>query len=584
MSFINSLYENIKITDMKKSIYLVLGFITLFMIPFSAMAFELKKDGLIYEIDANGNATVTSPESKDIENCEIKSPLNYDGKNYSVTGIGKNAFNGCSDLTTVILPNTVVSIGEWAFFGCDKLESVTMSNTLKEIGNYAFSMCSMLSTINLPSSLTTIGRSAFSSSGLEEICIPESVTSIGSSAFSNCEKLASIQSNNSTFVSPNNCNAIIQGNKLLFGCKYTNNIPESVTSVGDNAFNGCSDLRDIDFLPNSITTIGEWAFCGCDKLGSIEKLPSNLKRIDAYAFSMCSNIKTINFPESLTSIGRSSFSSSGLTKIVIPKSVTSIGESAFASCESLNNIEVDVENTKYDSRESCKAIIQKNTGILIVGCNETTIPSDVREIGSNAFYGSSIESVKIPNSVTTIGEWAFFSCSKLQKVSLSDNLKYIDKYAFSMCSRLDFISFPASVQNIGDNAFSSCKRLQTIEAHMINPQGINKNVFEQSVYNNAKLKVPYGSLTNYKNVNYWNEFNNIEESTFTGIASPTIAALRMHSANGVIFIESTTGGNCNIFAVSGQLMRKVALKQGMNTIEGLSKGVYIVNGQKIMVR
>lgn len=566
---------------MKKTRILIYSVIAIVLFPFSAMAFE--KDGLLYEIDANGNAIVTSTKTKDIDFCEIKSPVNYDGKDYSVTSIGKNAFYDCGNLSTVILPNTVVSIGEWAFYGCDKMESIRMSNTLKEIGNYAFSMCSELSTINLPPSLTTIGRSAFSSSGLEEICIPESVTSIGSNAFSGCENLVSIQSNNSTFVSPNNCNAIIQGNKLLLGCKYTNNIPDYVTSVGDNAFSGCSELRDIDFLPNSITTIGEWAFYGCDKLSSA-KLPENLKRIEAYAFSLCSNLKNIDLPETLTNIGRSCFSSSGLTEVVIKKNVISIGESAFASCNSLNNIKVDEENTKYDSRENCKAIIQKNTGILIVGCNETIIPSGVREIGSNAFCGSSIESVVIPNSVTTIGEWAFASCGKLKKVCLSDNLKYIDKYAFSMCSRLDSISFPASVQDIGDNSFSSCKRLLKIEAHMSNPQTINDNVFEQTVYNNAELIVPLGSLANYKSASGWQKFVNIGECDYTGIVSPIIAGLRIYSSNGVLYIESVTGGNCGIYAVSGQLMRTVALKQGVNTVEGLSKGIYIVNGQKIMVR
>ena len=568
---------------MKTNLISIISFIALVIFPFDASAFE--KDGLNYEIDNSGNAIVTSVVDKDIYTCEIKSPVEDGGKEYPVTAIGKNAFYNCDKLYKVVLPNSLVSIGEWAFFGCSELNQISLNNTsITEIGNYAFSLCSSLTSIDLPTSLKTIGRSAFSSSGLTTITIPEAVTTIGNSAFASCGDLAEIKSNNSTFSAPDNCNAIIQGNTLLFGCKNTNNIPNGITTIGDNAFYGCSGLRKVEFLPSTITTIGDWAFFSCDNLYKVI-LPEGLTKIGGYAFSLCSNLKNIDLPESLISIGRSCFSSSALTAIEIKKNVNSIGESAFASCESLDSIKVTApDDSRYDSRDNCNAIIQRSTNVLIVGCKKTKIPSSVKEIGANAFYGSAIESIEIPSSVTTIGEWAFFSCGKLTNISLSNNLQYIDKYAFSLCSRLESISFPATLQDIGTNAFSSCKKLTNVWANMQNPQDIQEDVFEISVYNNATLHVPSGTTSHYQNATGWKEFNNIVEFDPSGIATPTIAFQRIYSDNGVLFIESVTDGSCNIYSVSGQLMRRLALKKGTNTICGLSKGIYIVNGQKTMVK
>ena len=568
---------------MKTKLFSFISFLALALIPYKASA-SIEQDGLIYEIE-NGSAIVTSVVDKSIYTCGIKSFVEDGGTQYPVTSIGKNAFYNCDKLNTVTLPSSLVYIGEWAFFGCTALEQISLEHTsVTEIGKYAFSLCSNLTSIGLPKTLEIIGRSAFSSSGLIEITIPEAVTSIGNSAFSDCESLAEIKSNNSTFTAPNNCNALIKGNTLVVGCMNTKNIPNSVTVIGDNAFYGCSRLRVVDFLPNNITSIGEWAFFGCERLNRII-LPEGLTVLGAYAFSLCSDLKQIDLPESLTNIGKSCFSSSGISSLVIKKNVKSIGESAFASCKNLNSIEVlDSDDSKYDSRENCNAIIQKSTNILVVGCNKSKIPTGVTEIGSNAFYGSQIETVDIPNTVSVVGEWAFFSCDKLTNVNLPNGLKYIDKYAFSMCSNLGKICFPATLLDIGTNAFSSSRNLMDVWAFMQNPIGIQEDAFETSVFNNAILHVPTGTISSYQNSIGWAKFVNMTEFEPSAIASPARALQRIYSDNGNLIVESAVAGNCTIYSVSGQIVRSLGLKKGTNTVSGLSKGVYIIYGTKVLVK
>ena len=295
----------------------------------------------------------------------------------------------------------------------------------------------------IPNCVTTIKRYAFAGcTYLESITIPYSVKSIGDCAFSCCSSLSAIvvDSQNMVYDSRNNCNAIIETatNTLIVGCKNTI-IPNSVKSIGQYAFRGCSSLTSIT-IPNSVIYINDCAFQECKSLQSIV-IPNSVKSIGDCAFSDCLSLKSIT----------------------IPNSVISIGVDALPNCSSLTTIKVDFNNSKYDSRNNCNAIIETATNTLIAGCKNTIIPNSVKSIGDFAFFRcSSLKSIDIPYGVTSIGCSAFSFCTSLTSIIIPDRVKSIGQYAFRGCSSLTSITIPNSVTSIGDYAFSYCSSLSAI--------------------------------------------------------------------------------------------------------------------------
>ena len=281
----------------------------------------------------------------------------------------------------------LATIGNYAFYYCSGLTSVTIPNSVTTIGNYAFYGCSGLTSVTIPNSVTTIGSCAFHGcSGLTSMTIPNSVTEIGSWAFCYCSDLASIsvEKDNKVYDSRNNCNAIIhtENNTLIAGCKNTV-IPNNVTSIGDDAFYGCTGLTEVT-IPNSVISIGNYSFYYCTGLTSVA-IPNSVTTIGNDAFYYCTGLTSVAIPNSVTSIGESAFyRCTGLTSVTIPNSVTSIGYQAFGVCSGLTSV---------------------------------AIPNSVTSIGNDAFYVcTGLTSVTIPNSVTEIGESAFSGCSGLTEV------------------------------------------------------------------------------------------------------------------------------------------------------------------------
>ena len=389
----------------------------------------------------------------------------------SVKSIGDLAFYHCTSLTSITIPNRVTSINWAAFAECTSLTSITIPSSVTSIGYNAFAECTSLTRITIPSSVTSIGSEAFEEcTSLTSITIPNSVTSMGRNPFTGCSGLTSINvsSGNAKYDSRNNCNAIIEKstNTLFCGCKNTV-IPNSVTSIGNHAFSGCTGLTSIT-IPDSVTSIGDYAFSSCKGLSSITipnsvtsigkcafeyckgltsvTIPDSVTSIGDFAFNNCTGLTSITIPDSVTNIGIGAFSGcKSLTSITIPNSVLSIGRNPFSACSGLTSINVSEDNTEYDSRDNCNAIIEKSTNTLISGCVNTVMPSNVTTIGDSAFNScTGLTSITIPDSVTSIGDYAFSSCKSLTSITIPNSVTSIGNQTFVLSNNLKDVYYTGS--------------------------------------------------------------------------------------------------------------------------------------------
>ncbi|WP_197018786.1 leucine-rich repeat protein, partial [Prevotella sp. P6B4] len=258
-------------------------------------------------------------------------------------------------------------------------------------------------------------------------------------------------------------------------------IANGVTSIGENAFEYCYKLASVT-IPSSVTSIGDYAFEDCRALTSVI-IPNGVTSIGEGAFWGCSGLISFTIPNSVTSIGNSAFGGcSGLTSITIPNSVASIGNNILFKCSNLTSIEVESGNAYYDSRDNCNAIIKTAANELIEGCKNTIIPNSVTSIGNMAFWGcSGLSSITIPNSVSSIGVSTFEYCSGLTSITIPNSVMSIGKSAFKGCSELTSITIPNSVTSIGEYAFRECYKLNKV---IINDIGAWCNVVFSGSYSN----------------------------------------------------------------------------------------------------
>ncbi len=505
---------------------------------------SVKIGDLYYNLNETAKTAEVASNSSANGDLVIPSSVTYNGISYSVTSIGSWAFDGCSGLTSVTIPNSVTSIGSWAFSGCSSLTSVTIGNSVTSIGSWAFDGC--LTSITIPNSVTSIGNNAFngvpnivydgtatgapwgarnmngymegylvyrdntkteliacSTAATGKISIPNSVTSIGSSAFSGCTGLTSV-------TIPNSVTSI--GSSAFSGCTGLTSvtIPNSVTSIGERAFENCTGLTSVT-IPNSVTSIGKYAFYGCRGLTSVT-IPHSVTSIGSYAFEYCTGLTSISIPNSVTSIGSGAFSGcSGLTSISIPNSVTTIGDNAFQNCSGLTSINVAADNAKYCSVNGVMFSKDKTTLVIYPSGKQGaySIPNSVTSIGDDAFYYCrSLTAITIPNSVTSIGNEAFYGCRGLTSVTIPNSVTSIGNRAFSNCTVLTSVTIGNSVTSIGYRAFSECTKLNTIKSMCFIPPMLGEDVFSQ-VALNLQLYVPQGSETLYKQDEQWRKFASI---------------------------------------------------------------------------
>lgn len=359
--------------------------------------------------------------------------LIYDGFKYSVSQTGEaTIIEYIGTDTAVEIPNeidgnTVTAIGIAAFYGCTDLTSITIPDSITSIGTKAFQLCTSLTSITIPDGVISIGERAFDEcTSLISITIPKSVTSIGKNAFVGCTSLKSIELDNSN-------TAYLLADGILFnkgktqlikypgkkdGTSYS--IPDSVTSIGSSAFYGCANLENIT-IPESVTYIDEYAFNSCVNLTSVT-ISSKVTFIGNRAFQDCWGLKEIVIPNGITSIEDCTFEyCESLASVTIPDSVTVICDSAFSCCRKLTSVTIP------DSVTSIEVFAFANCTSLA----SVTLSNNITSIENNSFVNcESLKSVKIPYGVTLIKDYAFYGCTNLEKIFLpdKDNL-IIERYA-----------------------------------------------------------------------------------------------------------------------------------------------------------
>lgn len=452
------------------------------------------------------------------------------GKEYLPTEntIGERMFTS-RGLQTILLPKSVTSIDDNAFFSCHSLNKVVIyDNSVKTIGMAAFEYCSSLADIILPEGVTTIARSAFwGCSSLSRIDLPEGVTTIGHSAFYGCEKLSSVKLPNSlttiegfafsgcnglTITIPDNVESMsmltfsdctglditIPGrfltkieNPIGSDCKDVRvtiaegttvieeyafqkrpgivsvTIPESVTSIGHAAFWQCSGLTDI-IIPSSVTEIGDDAFSECTNLTNVT-LPDGLTSIGEGVFSICKELVSVVIPNSVKSIGTEAFNGcSALKSIVLPEGMTLIKKWTFADCSSLVDVTLPSTMTtlEYGAFENCTSLrsvtIPNSVNTVdapFYGCSSLSdikVPDYLYE--TSIFSGTGITDITVPEGTTVVGSFA--DCTKLVSITFPEGIKALTD--FSGCSSLRAIDIPDGVSVIGPGLFEHCTKLTKV--------------------------------------------------------------------------------------------------------------------------
>ena len=551
----------------------------------------------------------------------------------SVTTIGDYAFDGCSSLTSVTIPNSVTTIGDYAFRDCEDLTSVTIPNSVTRIGHSAFTNnnAKIIWLTNTPpagyrnveGSIHYVANdlytglsnkkvypylsSIFEVNGIkyvpvspsERTCDAIDCAYTGEPYEVKINKKVNYKGIDMTVREVNpytvyKCAKIKKayididgsiGDKAFGDCANLLAVDIArVNDIGNDAFSGCTNLTSVGI--KKANDIGNSAFRGCTNLVSVDIKAGN--NIGEIAFLDCSSLKTLSLDNKIKSLGRYAFSGcSNLTQFVIPDSVTILNYGLLDGCSSLKSIRIHKGiKEMYHAFSGCTnlstlIIEDRNTSLKLssnyygnVSFNDCKLDSVY--IGGKIVYNTSrsdgyspfsrntsLRTVKISGAETSIYDNEFYGCTNLQNVSIGDNVKSIGKWAFSGCSSLKNFTFGSGLQSIGQEAFSDCINITQISSKAVVPPTCGINALDDINKWNCKLFVPKANINAYKQAPQWKEF---------------------------FFIESTTGitntvynkaGLVDVYTIDGT--RRLS-KASTDEINALPKGVYIVNGKKIIIK
>ncbi len=431
--------------------------------------------------------------------------------------------SGTSNLTSLIIGDCVTSIGNRAFRSYSSLSSVTIPNSVTSIGQEAFYNCGGLTSVTIGSGVTSIGESAFERcSGLTSITIPSGVTSIGDDAFYMCTRLSNVT------------------------------IPDSVTTIGEYAFASCISLELIT-IPDSVTTIGRWAFQYCDNLQTVT-IGSGITSIGEYAFQSCDKITavTINATTPPT-VGTVTFSRNTYPIYVPCASVDAYKTTGYWT-RYADSIKCNQTNMQITYLAASKANVNLN-GFTPAATAETfenglgrvEFASDVTYVGSGFSGKTSVTTIFLPDSVTSIGDYAFKTCSAMTSINIPSGVTSIGNSAFYRCTSLTSITIPSGVTSISESAFDGCTSLSSI----IIPSGVTSigDYAFESCYSLELITIPNNVASIGRGA--FIECGGLTEVTIgSGVTSIEQSAFQFCSGLTAITINATTPptlANANAF-------------------------------------
>lgn len=434
-------------------------------------------------LDIYGNAAYVKGDVSVPEN------VSYNGKTYTVVGIGQDSFFGCYEMKSISMPPTVTYVGSDAFSECRDLASVIFSDNLEEIGSNAFVNCSSLKIESINSKLKILSSGAFAGcSSIENLTLPNTLEEIGYMAFWLCENLQTV------------------------------NIPAGIKILENNTFQDCTKLTRVTFDENStLTQVGPEVFARCSMLSSIN-LPASLEDIGNGSFYSCSMLEALEIPTGVSKIGADAFNGCSLQNVTIPAKTESIGLGAFDNNPKLISISVDNANEYYSSID----------GILYD-----------KGVSTILFCPQGRESVVLPTSVTKIGKNAFMNCLKFVDFIVPNTINQIEASAFKNCINLESLTLGSGLLSIGNYVFFGCNNIKAIHClAMVPPATGDEITFDTTLYSVTELYVPKGAIEAYKTTQAeWRLFANIEEEgsvDVSEIENPDDQTIRVYDMNGIL--------------------------------------------------
>lgn len=581
---------------------------------FSSVAKDIVHDydvNLYFSVNSDGNSvSVTKgPEVYSFDYLKLPETVENDGKTYTVTAIGAEAFYN-SKIGILEMANTITDVYDDAFAN-SSVDSIAFSKGLKRIGARAFNRAQDLRSAVLPEGLETIGNSAFqeggyyNTTGLRLVVIPNSVVKIGEFAFSYQLNLNQVslpeglqQIEKSTFYYcpslehislPSPLVSIGESAFASTGLKSVS-FPSKLESVGNKAFEA-TGLREV-VLPDNITEVGESAFAsnqslesitfskgmkvvpasvcsGCSVLAEVN-IPEGVENVAYGAFKGCALVSNVDFPETVTSIGDAVFYQSGITRFEFPSAITVVPNSMFAHCDQLIEFVVPEGFTAVGASAFAEC----------ANLAKVILPETLTSIGNGTFQRcEDLAEVNLPQSLTVIGENAFSDCKSVSIIEIPGNLNELGAYAFSSCSGITEITLPHSLERIGQFAFDGCVNLKELHIQRaVLPLVLGLANYPKMIHsdNSCTLYVPRGAKAVYEESPVWNNFMQIEEEDVPDVYYQITASVA--SGRGAVTVDGEP-----VYSEGKQVLMGDASVVLVTPAEGYMIEKILCNGEEVAV-